>query len=1115
MSSQQLEPVVCYIRAFANSRLEQDDKQLLAGFIERGDEAAFATLVGRHGPLVWRACRHALGHEQDAEDVFQATFMLLARKAGAIRKRDSVGPWLFGVAHRLAMKVVRAAQRRRRHERQALERLAQEPSAAASLRDVQMILDDEVERLPEKYRVPFVLCCLEGKSQEQATRELGWKKGTFSARLAQARQKLKVRLVKRGLTLSAALCAVALDSGVSAALTPALLDSTTKAALSFASRSTGLAGVSSSALLLTREALQAMMLAKIGIALGLLLGMTLVFAGMTVVLFQAETSLDAAAPTPIQQAQPPTPLSDANKPRFDMDGQLLPAGARWRAGSLRLFHGSQFTALTYSPDGKMLAACSYDSIVRLWDTTTGKEIRHFQGPEGGVTSLAFSPAGDVLAMAGWGKAKVWPLRGSDQQPHELTGTEGKADALAFSRDGKHLTVVTKDHFIRVYETGTWRQLRHFAGPQSFCVGLSFLPEGKTLITGADDALQLWDAAQGRLSFSDKSLKGLWTIVLSPDGKSVAVAMTRNSVGIWDVAKRKLLSLTKVPEHASHCIAFSPDSRTLAASGGTDKTVRFLDATTGMERHRWTSFQFVSRLAFSPDGKVLAVGGDGMVRFREPETGKDLLPPPGLPADVTGLVFADRGKSVVAGGHNGFVGRWDVKTGKERAPLRSAPSAFVPPASMLVPSALSRGGRRIASVDNKWGVQVWDTGTGEIVRRIGAPQTYSSVSLSPDGKTVAVAHEDKSLRLWDVDSGKETRRFAEPKGTEYPQISLFSDDGKILAAGYSNGVVRVLEIATGRELQRFQTGPVTPHQMAFSPDGRLLASGHHSMMEREFAARNRYTASNDDSALRLWDVTTGKGLRRFKVVSPALDSIAFSRDGRTVATGIGIHVRLWETCTGAERLDLIGHRSSIWGLAFSPDDRTLATGSLDRTAVVWDLAEACGAHLGVPSSGRLEDLWSDLGAAATRAYRAVWQLASAGKQAVPFLRQRLRPIPALDRQQISRLLADLDSKQFPVREKATKELEKLGDLVGPFLSKALAAQPSLEQHQRLEKILAKLDGPVISTAELQTIRSIEVLERVGTDRARQLLEVLSAGAPEARVTREATESLQRLASRMGQ
>ena len=214
------------------------DEQLLGRFAtERGElsELAFAVLVERHGPMVLRVCRGVLGDEHAAHDAFQAAFLVLARRSSSLRVADSVGPWLYEVARRVASSARASAMRRRRHERQAAELTPLRYVAHWRDFDLERSLHDEISRLPERFRVPIVLCLLEGFTHEQAARHLGWPVGTVKSRLATGRERLRSRLVRRGLVPGAALAAAMPGTGSALAAVPAsLVAATTRTAVGFA-----------------------------------------------------------------------------------------------------------------------------------------------------------------------------------------------------------------------------------------------------------------------------------------------------------------------------------------------------------------------------------------------------------------------------------------------------------------------------------------------------------------------------------------------------------------------------------------------------------------------------------------------------------------------------------------------------------------------------------------------------------------------------------------------------------------------------------------------------------------------------------------------------------------
>jgi RNA polymerase sigma factor (sigma-70 family) len=257
------------------------DDDLLERFVTRRDEAAFAALVARHGPMVFGVCRRLLRHAQDTEDAFQATFLILIRKAASIGRRELLANWLYGVAARVAARARLVAAKRRTRETTDMERVARAEREPAESTELPLVIEEEVRRLPAKYRGPVVLCYLEGRTNEEAAGELHWPVGTVKGRLARAREMLRKRLTRRGLALSTAAFSAALSAeALAAPLPPVLVDSTLKAAMSFAAGDAAAAGlVSAQAAALTKGVLHTMFMTKMKMLAAMVLVLAVLVGG--------------------------------------------------------------------------------------------------------------------------------------------------------------------------------------------------------------------------------------------------------------------------------------------------------------------------------------------------------------------------------------------------------------------------------------------------------------------------------------------------------------------------------------------------------------------------------------------------------------------------------------------------------------------------------------------------------------------------------------------------------------------------------------------------------------------------------------------------------------------
>jgi RNA polymerase sigma factor (sigma-70 family) len=340
MATAQLGAVLRHIRAQAATQAEGEpsDGALLRAFLSSNDQAAFEALLRRHGPMVLRVCRRTLGHAHDADDAFQATFLVLARQAGSIRKLESLASWLHGVAHRMATHAKRAAARRRGHESCASPIPPPDPALNAAWQEIQALLDEEIDGLPEALRAPFVSCYLENTSCARTAELLGLKESTIHMRLSRARKLLQERLRRRGVSLTAVLAAVAVGAnGAGASLPRGLVGPTVKAAAQVASgQALSAACPSAQVLALVEGVNQAMFLSQCKTVIVLLLGTALVGAALGLAVLQRAGAGQPATKVPGKAgAQPADATAKAKagevvKVRgrvFGLDGKPL-AGAR-------------------------------------------------------------------------------------------------------------------------------------------------------------------------------------------------------------------------------------------------------------------------------------------------------------------------------------------------------------------------------------------------------------------------------------------------------------------------------------------------------------------------------------------------------------------------------------------------------------------------------------------------------------------------------------------------------------------------------------------------------------------------------------------------------------------
>jgi RNA polymerase sigma factor (sigma-70 family) len=1071
----------------APAQATRTDRELLDAFACRRDEAAFAALVRRHGTMVLNVCRHVLRQEQDAEDAFQAVFLVLSRKANALGSVVSIVGWLHEVAHRTALSARKSSARRQTRPRLRSGSEPEQPIAEASLRELQALLDAEVARLPEKLRSPFVLCCLEGRHKTEAARDLGWKPGTVSSRLALARERLRERLRRRGVTLSAALAAVALTAEPARA---ALATATVRVCGQY---SVGGKVAAPAAAALAREALRSLTWKPIKFV-GIVLVLVASAGGLTRAVLQNDSP---AAHVQSKQDADPVVKVEESSVKLDTLGDPLPQGAIARLGSLRLYHGTQVNRITLSPDGKWLVS-SGGKGSRLWDTATGKETPL----DADLKNADFLATKDkFVAVKETGGRILWdPV--ANKEIKKLDWEIGPGDRVALAPDGN---------------TFVWASHGGF---------------GKGKLTFADLAnnkvMQAVDLDKGKL---------VWDMIFSADGNVLTTHYSNNSVDVWDVKSHTPIFSVTLKSQSLGQLGLSPDGRTLAAAlYDESKKVYLWDIRAKKELPPLAVQQgrVTSAVSFSPDGKMLAVTYEGEIGLWDLATSKEIGRLKGKGPGFSRPVFARDGKRLAAGDGNA-VSIWNLADGQQCHDLGHTYA--------LDAVAISPDGRTIATgaayTDSV--VRTWDSLTGRLKTRwTGHKEGLEAIAYSPDGKLIASGSQDGTVRLWDTAAGKEAGCLEGKDGMIYGMT--FSPDGKTLVAGGRLKVAHFWDVATRKEIRAFDNPGGWTLRLAFSPDGKILASrGFNEDVVRlwdvasgvevrqlrdlkagcprlAFAPGSHTLAVNcDDGSVRLFDVLTGKETRSLaESLQPGQVNrclgVAFAPDGRTLAAGYDDQiVRIWEIVSGRVGVEFTGHQGPTLGLAFSPDGSLLVSGGTDHIGYVWDVLGLTPAERDKASFTPKEwdRVWIELGDPdAKQGFSALRKLVANRAGAVALLRERLQPVAATNKEKIARLIADLDHAEFAKREDATKQLSELGDAAEPALRAALNEKTPPEMRRRVDDLLKQRDQSPSATL-LATVRGIEALEHIGTAEARQLLQHLTKGAADARFTREAKAALERL------
>jgi WD40 repeat protein len=756
--------------------------------------------------------------------------------------------------------------------------------------------------------------------------------------------------------------------------------------------------------------------------------------------------------------------------------------------------------LLFTPDGKQLVTGGYNGV-NLWDAESGRLVSTVANTarDGRDGTLHLSADGKTVAVGNQyqnGSVKILDLHASalvtTLKPAHNSAVQG-----AVSPDGKRVAVWGQHYgrgntdesavarTVQVFDAKTGAETAKLVTDVPVPQSVRFSPDGTKLAVGGSGTVQLWDVATGKAErrFAGRTGQG-WQLAFSPDGKLLSAAGPDGSVQTWEAATGKRAAVCEGP-----------------AAG-------------------------VTGLQYRPDGQLVAwaVRSHALDIWEVP-SGKRLTPDGGNVAPVTALHFSPDDRTLISIAQDGRVLRWDTATGKELGPFelkgRDGPRPLPPQNG---PVHFSPDGKYlIANGNGHSTASVWDTATGLEQFALTSPQPNGYLDRSglfafaADSSRLAVVSRygrDKPapVPVWDLETGLPRPGVTGPQG-DY-SAAAFSTDGAILALaaqvypprGTPSSEVWACDSATGQPVSKVTVPNVGIGGIRFLDD-RLYVPLVHAVQ-----------------GLKVYDALSGQEVRTLEgFVNPSPQAVVLSPDRRLLAVGTqaysvardgppsGLMVRVYETATGSARHDLAGQTGRVTTVAFSRDGKTLAVGCSDTTILLWDLTGP-PEKTGPLSPTDLTEQWAVLDLAGAKpAERAMRKLAARPAESVPYLAGQVKPAPASEAtpELLAKLIADLDAPRFAVREAASQKLERLGNPARAAVVEALKRTDlAAEVRERLEKLKVKLDQPTSLDEWVRPLRAIEVLERVGSPEAVAHLKVV-AGGGDAATTRAAKAALGRL------
>jgi WD40 repeat protein len=803
----------------------------------------------------------------------------------------------------------------------------------------------------------------------------------------------------------------------------------------------------------------------------------------------------------------------AAEPRKDAEGTPLPDGAVTRLGTTRLRLGSTNQAagsLGISHDGKRVA-CLEAGRVHVWEVETGKTLRQFDFPfaPARCECLAISPDGkQVMAASFDGNLQGWDIdTGETVFKRKVSGDTFHWFGLGFRPEGTPLFTQSLDaanaRLCLLADAKSGRQIHTFRTDEWAPTSVDILPDGKTFMGGQ------YLTEQGKIDirvfagrdFEQKSACVIdpkevpRNVGLSPDGSTLICVHRNFKLSFWNPANGKLLSETEEFPEAAHDVpaCLSWDGKLAAVSGFSGGTIRLFDTATGKRVKSFEGAQGGGHVAISKDGRRLVHRGEHRVQVWDVATGKEMhLGGPNHSAMPVWVAFRPDGKEIATADHDA-IHFWNPWTGQHLERWETLP--------FTTHVAYSNDGKQILSCGFD-AVTLRDRFTGKVVREWGM-LLFPLARFHPDGKRLLI-WSNGQIGSWDLATGKllmtlkrvyHCDNFAiSPSGERIAVSRTFALVILDLNTLYTGQEIGILNLNTGQEIASVPTkGRHEP--LRFDPSGRYLGA-----------------LRLPDQTWTVFDPTSRKVRQGVALSDGSVKAVLTAPSGRVLAItdrdaneGRTTELKFLDTATGRIRNRKSLPFSSVGSMAFSPDGRYLATGNSDTTVLIWDTWNVKG-EFAVPdqvTEEMVREQWEHLGFEYVD--NVDWMIQVMCKRpelTVSLLSKKLAPVEPVNPDRLKKLMNELESERFVTRQRATSELTKLGEPVIDDLHRRRQSTDSEDLRLRIESILSEIDQPLLSGERLRIRRGMEILERIKTPEAKELLLKLSKGDPAAMMTREA-------------